>query len=174
MWVASVATSCPRRPALDRWGELELFVEVAETGSLSRAAAVLGLSNAAASRHLSALEGRLDARLVERNTRRLYLTDTGQAFFARARAILADAPVATQSLVHQCASSWVERHKKRRFAATSLGRVRSIHHFRPEHSLSTKPSRQTHRDSRALNKRSSPYSGVSHADCRSDRKDQAR
>ena len=75
---------------MDRWTEIELFVQVAETGSLSRAAEVLGLSNAAASRHLSALEDRLGARLVERNTRRLYLTDTGQAFFSRAKTILSD------------------------------------------------------------------------------------
>jgi DNA-binding transcriptional LysR family regulator len=75
---------------LDRWTEIELFVQVAETGSLSRAAEALELSNAAASRHLSALEERLGARLVERNTRRLYLTDTGAEFYSRARAILAD------------------------------------------------------------------------------------
>jgi DNA-binding transcriptional LysR family regulator len=75
---------------VDRWTELELFVQVAETGSLSRAAEALDLSNAAASRHLSALESRLGARLVERNTRRLYLTDTGQEFFNRAKTVLAD------------------------------------------------------------------------------------
>lgn len=75
---------------MDRWTEIELFVQVAETGSLSRAAEALELSNAAASRHLSALEARLGARLVERNTRRLYLTDTGQEFFSRAKTILAD------------------------------------------------------------------------------------
>jgi DNA-binding transcriptional LysR family regulator len=75
---------------MDRWTEIELFVQVAETGSLSRAAEALALSNAAASRHLSALESRLGARLVERNTRRLYLTDTGQEFFSRAKGILAD------------------------------------------------------------------------------------
>ena len=75
---------------MDRWTEIELFVQVAETGSLSRAAEALELSNAAASRHLSALEERLGARLVERNTRRLYLTDTGQEFFSRAKGILAD------------------------------------------------------------------------------------
>ena len=75
---------------MDRWTEIELFVQVAETGSLSRAAEALELSNAAASRHLSALEERLGARLVERNTRRLYLTDTGQEFFSRAKSILAD------------------------------------------------------------------------------------
>lgn len=75
---------------MDRWTELELFVQVAETGSLSRAAEALDLSNAAASRHLQALEDRLGARLVERNTRRLYLTDPGQEFLSRAKAVLAD------------------------------------------------------------------------------------
>ncbi len=75
---------------MDRWTEMELFVQVAETGSLSRAAEALDLSNAAASRHLAALEARLGARLVERNTRRLYLTDTGREFYGRARNILAD------------------------------------------------------------------------------------
>jgi DNA-binding transcriptional LysR family regulator len=75
---------------MDRWTEIELFVQVAETGSLSRAAELLDLSNASASRHLAALEERLGVRLVERNTRRLYLTDTGQEFFQRARTILAD------------------------------------------------------------------------------------
>ena len=75
---------------MDRWAEMALFVQVAETGSLSRAADVLGLSNAAASRHLSALEERLGARLVERNTRRLYLTEPGQEFLRRAKSILAD------------------------------------------------------------------------------------
>lgn len=75
---------------MDRWTEMELFVQVAETGSLNRAADKLGLSNAAASRHLSALEERLGARLVERNTRRLYLTETGQDFVRRCRGILAD------------------------------------------------------------------------------------
>jgi DNA-binding transcriptional LysR family regulator len=75
---------------LDRFAEIELFVQVAETGSLSRAAEALGLSNAAASRHLQALEDRLAARLVERNTRRLFLTDTGQEFFSRAKVLLAD------------------------------------------------------------------------------------
>jgi DNA-binding transcriptional LysR family regulator len=75
---------------VDRWGEMSLFVQVAESGSLSRAADALGLSNAAASRHLSALEERLGARLVERNTRRLFLTETGQEFLRRSKAILAE------------------------------------------------------------------------------------
>jgi DNA-binding transcriptional LysR family regulator len=75
---------------VDRWTEMALFVQVAETGSLGRAADALGLSNAAASRSLSALEERLGARLVERNTRRLFLTEPGQEFLRRSKAILAD------------------------------------------------------------------------------------
>ena len=75
---------------MDRWTEMQLFVQVAETGSLSRAAEALDLSNAAASRHLSALEERLGGRLVERNTRRLYITETGQEFLTRCKALLAD------------------------------------------------------------------------------------
>ena len=75
---------------MDRWTEMELFVQVAETGSLSRAADALHLSNAAVSRHMAAMEERLGARLVERNTRRLYLTETGKEFLARARQLLDD------------------------------------------------------------------------------------
>ena len=75
---------------MDRWTEIELFVQVAELGSLSRAAESLGLSNAAASRHLAALETRLAARLVQRNTRRLFLTDVGEAFYRRCKPLLGE------------------------------------------------------------------------------------
>ena len=73
---------------MDRWTEIELFVQVAELGSLSRAAQATGLSNAAASRHLAGLEERLSARLVQRNTRRLHLTDVGDAFYRRCKPLL--------------------------------------------------------------------------------------
>lgn len=75
---------------MDRWTEIELFVQVAELGSLTRAAESLGLSNAAASRHLSALEERLAARLVQRNTRRLHLTDVGETFYRRCKPLLGE------------------------------------------------------------------------------------
>lgn len=75
---------------MDRWTEIELFVQVAELGSLSRAAESLGLSNAAASRHLAALEERLSARLVQRNTRRLFLTEVGEAFYRRCKPLLGE------------------------------------------------------------------------------------
>lgn len=75
---------------MDRWTEVELFVQVAELGSLSRAAEAVGVSNATASRLLAGLEERLSARLVQRNTRRLYLTDIGQEFYQRCKAIVGD------------------------------------------------------------------------------------
>jgi DNA-binding transcriptional LysR family regulator len=73
---------------MDRWTEIELFVCVAEMRSLSRAAEALDLSNAAASRHLAALEQRLAARLVQRNTRRLFLTEVGEAFYRRCKTLV--------------------------------------------------------------------------------------
>lgn len=75
---------------MDRLTQIEVFVKTAELGSLTRAAEALGMSNAAASRHLSALEERLSARLVERNTRRLWLTEAGQDFFQRSGTLLAE------------------------------------------------------------------------------------
>lgn len=73
---------------MDRWTEYELFVKVTELGSLNKAAEALGLSNAAASRHLAALEDRLGARLVERSTRRLFVTEVGKDFYNNSKAAL--------------------------------------------------------------------------------------
>ena len=89
---------------MDRWTEIELFVQVAELGSLSRAAEVLGLSNAAASRHLAALEERLAARLVQRNTRRLFLTDVGEAFYRRCKPLLGELREAETASTRRCSS----------------------------------------------------------------------
>ena len=44
---------------MDKWTQIEFFVQVAELGSLSKAAERLGMSSAAASRCLNALEERL-------------------------------------------------------------------------------------------------------------------
>ncbi|WP_035981322.1 LysR family transcriptional regulator [Bradyrhizobium sp. STM 3843] len=73
---------------MDRLLQLEVFARTAELGSLSKAAEALRMSNAAASRHLSALEERLAVRLIERNTRRLWLTEAGQQFLQRCSALL--------------------------------------------------------------------------------------
>lgn len=73
---------------MDRWTEIELFVKAAELGSLSRAAHALELSDSAASRHLASLEQRLGARLIDRTTRRMSLTELGADYLARCRAAL--------------------------------------------------------------------------------------
>lgn len=75
---------------MDRVREMEVFAQVAASGSLSAAARVLGLSVGAISKHLAALEGRLGARLLLRTTRSLSLTDEGAAFLPRVRSLLAD------------------------------------------------------------------------------------
>jgi DNA-binding transcriptional LysR family regulator len=75
--------------AVDRWNQLELYVHIAELGSLSKAAEALGMSNAAASRALAALEERLNARLIERNTRRMALSEAGEDFYRHCKAMLA-------------------------------------------------------------------------------------
>lgn len=75
---------------MDRFREMEIFAAVASAGSLSAAARRLGLSVALVSKQLSQLERRLGARLVNRTTRKLALTDDGLSFLERSRAILAD------------------------------------------------------------------------------------
>jgi DNA-binding transcriptional LysR family regulator len=73
---------------LDRLTEIELFVTIAELGGLSRAAERLGMSNAAASRHLTSLESRLAGRLVERTARNLTLTEVGEEFLRSCTSVL--------------------------------------------------------------------------------------
>jgi DNA-binding transcriptional LysR family regulator len=73
---------------MDRLQQLEVFAKTAELGSLSKAAEALRMSNAAASRHLAALEERLAVRLIERNTRRLWLTEAGQELLQRCSTLL--------------------------------------------------------------------------------------
>jgi len=83
---------------VDRFTEIELFVQTAELGTLSKAAEKLDISNAAASRHLAALESRLKVRLVERNTRRLALTNAGHDFYGRCKSLLAEMAEAEASV----------------------------------------------------------------------------
>lgn len=69
--------------------EMATFVAVVEAGSFIGAVASLGLSKPAVSRHVGDLEQRLGVRLLQRTTRRLSLTQEGQAFYLRCKEILA-------------------------------------------------------------------------------------
>jgi DNA-binding transcriptional LysR family regulator len=75
---------------MDRLTQIELFVQIAKVGSVSKAAEALRLSNPAATRLLIALEERLSVRLIERTTRRLWLTEAGQKLLERCQTILDD------------------------------------------------------------------------------------
>lgn len=75
---------------MDRWTEMELLVRTTELGSMSRAAESLNMSNAAASRHLSSLETRIGARLMQRSTRGLSLTEAGEHFYQSCKSVLSD------------------------------------------------------------------------------------
>src|SRR5690349_21293675 len=72
-------------------GDLEsmtVFVQIVERGSLSAAAHHQGISPTMAGNHLRALERKLGAKLVNRTTRRLSLTDIGRDYYEQARTIL--------------------------------------------------------------------------------------
>ena len=73
---------------MDRIDGFRLFVRVVETGSFSRAAADLGVTQPTVTRQVAALEQRLGVRLVNRNTRRLSVTDAGRVYYERSKALL--------------------------------------------------------------------------------------
>lgn len=75
---------------MDRWAAMQTFVRVVEAGSFVAAAGRRGVSTTAASRQIADLEQHLGARLLNRTTRRLSLTESGQAFYERSVVLLAE------------------------------------------------------------------------------------
>ena len=73
---------------MDHLQSMRVFVKVADLGSFARAASAMDISNAVATRHVADLEGRLGTRLLNRTTRSLSLTESGQVYLERARQIL--------------------------------------------------------------------------------------
>ncbi|BEP59013.1 LysR family transcriptional regulator [Variovorax sp. V118] len=77
---------------------MQTFVQIADQGSLTRAAEALGSSLPAVVRALAALEAHLDVRLFHRTTRRLSLTEEGRHYLPSAREVLLAADAADQAL----------------------------------------------------------------------------
>lgn len=75
---------------MDRFEDLRAFSTVAEAGSVTAAARKLQVAPSAVSRRIKDLEKRLGAQLLQRTTRRMRLTGTGERFLERARQILDD------------------------------------------------------------------------------------
>ena len=67
----------------DRLSGLTAFVQVVRAGGFRRAAAELGMSAASVSEAVRRLEDRIGARLLERSTRNISLTDAGHNFYER-------------------------------------------------------------------------------------------
>lgn len=84
---------------MDRLHSMRIFAKVIEVGGFAAAARALDLSAAVVTRAVADLETHLGARLIQRTTRRLSLTDTGEAYLERVRQILTDVEEA-ESLTH--------------------------------------------------------------------------
>mgnify|MGYP001454592211 CR=1 FL=1 len=84
---------------MDRLHEIEVFIAVADAGSFAKAGARLRLSPPAVTRAISALEDRLGARVFNRTTRSLTITDVGRRFLESARRVLTDLESAEKEAV---------------------------------------------------------------------------
>src|SRR6186713_1706847 len=82
---------------MDRIDAMQAFVAVADLRGFAPAARKLGLSPSGVTRLIAALEQRLGARLLQRTTRQVALTDAGARYLERARRILADVEEAESS-----------------------------------------------------------------------------
>jgi DNA-binding transcriptional LysR family regulator len=81
---------------MDRLTSLAVFARVVESGGFSAAARRLNMSTTMVSNHVQALEERLGARLLNRTTRHVSLTEVGKAYYERCTQILADLEQADQ------------------------------------------------------------------------------
>ncbi|WP_431702169.1 LysR family transcriptional regulator [Pseudomonas sp. BR20] len=79
---------------MDRLSSMNAFVMAAELGSYARAAERLSISPQMVAKHVTALEQRLGARLLNRTTRRQSLTELGSAYYERCKHILIEAEAA--------------------------------------------------------------------------------
>src|SRR5438477_90348 len=77
---------------------LYYFTQVVDHGGFARAARALGIPKSRLSRHLVALEGKLNVRLVNRSTRRFVVTDVGHEVYRHATAVLTEADAALEAV----------------------------------------------------------------------------
>ncbi|MBW4691397.1 MAG: LysR family transcriptional regulator [Lyngbya sp. HA4199-MV5] len=106
---------------MSRLQDLEVFVQVVNSGNFAKAAVALDINPSAISRRISQLEDQLGVRLFNRTTRSLSLTEVGERYFNRCLRILADLEEADreakqhseapQGVLHvSCSTLFAHRH----------------------------------------------------------------
>jgi LysR family transcriptional regulator for bpeEF and oprC len=83
---------------MDRFGAMEIFVRIVETGSFSAVAKGRGIGQPAVSKQISALEAELGTELLHRNGRSFAVTEAGREFYESAQRILEDFESATSRI----------------------------------------------------------------------------
>ncbi len=84
---------------MDKFGDMDLFVRVVRSGGLAAAGREVNLSPASVSARINGLEKRHDTRLLNRTTRKVSVTEAGQAFYDASVRILADVTEVEQQLL---------------------------------------------------------------------------
>jgi len=72
---------------MDRITGVQLFARIVEAGSFSKASADLGITQPTATKHVAALEAKLGARLLNRNTRGVSATEIGALYYEKCKTI---------------------------------------------------------------------------------------
>ena len=105
---------------MDKLHAIEAFIKIVEAGSITAAAIALDVSQPSMVRTLAALERDLGARLLNRTTRRMSLTDEGRDYYERGRQIVAAIEDAQLSLSARTATP---RGRLRIASSVSFGRA---------------------------------------------------
>src|SRR5260221_4782795 len=92
------------RGRVDRFDNMRVFAKVVESGSFTGAAARLGISASMVSQHVKELEEGLAARLLNRTTRKVSLTEVGRAYHERCTRLLADLEEIEQAVSDRAAA----------------------------------------------------------------------
>jgi DNA-binding transcriptional LysR family regulator len=106
--------------------DMEIFARVVTAGSMSAAGREMNLTPAVVSKRIQKLEERLGARLLQRTTRRVTLTEAGQGYYERVVSILASIEEAETFLAGRGASA---RGLLKVSAPTSFGRMHIAPHL---------------------------------------------
>ena len=100
--------------------DMEIFARVVTSGSMTAASRELGISPAVVSKRIRRMEERLGSRLLQRTTRRLAMTETGQGYYERVVAILASVEEAENFIARRNAAP---KGTLKVTAPTSFGRM---------------------------------------------------